>query len=211
MFQKNFPRNTLTAGLVLILVVLAVINPKQAEASLFDDFLKEMNNKLKAGVDGVKDLVAPKKENKALALDPEIKLAEGGDINKNGGIDSGDYVKFIYVITNTTNNLISQGTLKTNINTKKLNGVRNVTGTFNVEEKDNSITIPNLAINPNQKRTISFEIQTNFNKDTDEIISTEAELLSNDKSVLFKSQKKEVVAKKIDMESFDKFVHKTKK
>lgn len=185
---------------ILFLILFLTVSPKPVSANLFEDFLNEMNSKLKDGVEGVKDLVAPKKENKALTLESEIKLAVDGDINKNGQIDAGDSVNFIYIVQNTTDKKYAYATLKTNIRRSSINYIRNVSGVTGLKDDGKTIEFPNLRIEPGMVKEISFEANVNYFTETDPTISTEPELVSEDKQSLLKSLKKEIQVKRIKKE-----------
>lgn len=166
-----------------------------AHASIIDDikafFSKDKNDPSK----------------KEFTIDTDIALAPGGDINKNGQVDAGDSIKFSYTITNPTGDTFQLATLETNVNTKEINSISNVQGVLSLDVGKDTVSIPNLNIEPNQVRKISFNARINFYKDSDQSISTEAELVDNSNASIFKAKKQEVTAKKMDTELFNKFVH----
>ncbi len=176
------------------------IAPTPVSASLFEDFLNEMNSKLRDGVEGVKDFVAPKKENKTLTLDTEIKLAEGGDVNKNGQIDAGDTITFTYTIQNLTDRKYTYANLKTNVQRNHLNSIDLVEGVTGLKDDGKTIEFPNLRIEPGSIRLISFMGRVNYFTDQDPLITTEPELESEDKQSIVKSGKQQILVKKIRKE-----------
>lgn len=202
MFQKKLAKNILSGGLLLILLTLVVVNPKQADASLFDDFLKEVNMTIQGGVDGVKNLVNPQDKNtsKVLSIESDITLAQGGDVNGNGQIDAGDTITFIYNIQNTTDKKHAYATLKTNIQRDSLNYLRNVTGVTGLKDDGKTIEFPNLRVEPGMVKQISFDATVNYFTDSDPVLSTEPELVSEDKSSILKTAKKEIQVKRIKKE-----------
>ena len=98
-------------------------------------------------------------------------------------------------INNPTNNEFAFATLKTNIPRTSLNFIHNIQGTVNLSDKNGTITIPNLRINPGQELVISFDARINYFTETDSIISTEPEIITSDNKPLIKSDKKEIKAK----------------
>ncbi len=191
-------RLLLLSSVVFLILGFLFFAPAKTHAFSFGDI-----------VDGVKNFFTPKPP-KELTIDSQIELAPEGDINNNGRIDAGDIIRFSYTIVNTTDNTHTFATLKTNINTKEINSIKNVQGVMSLAEKDNTILIPNLTIKPNQVRKISFEARINFYKDTDQLLSTEPELLNNKKDSILKAKKEEITVKKMSIDSFNKLVHITK-
>lgn len=196
--------NTLTPILILTLLLLT---PAVAKASLFDDFINEMNNKLQGGADRVKSLVTPvantNVKDKVLSVESAIALAPEGDVNKNGEIDSGDIVRFSFVLTNTTDKVYSYATLKTNINRKQLNFIHSLRGATGLTDNKDTIEFRNIRIGPNEQRVISFDARVNYSKE-DKIISSEPEFVSSDGNPVGKFQKKEISAKKLSKEEINK-------
>lgn len=180
--------------------------PTPASATLFDDFISEMNKTLLGGVDSVKDLIAPvgdKNSKKELTLESDIKLAEGGDVNKNNQIDSGDIVKFSFVLTNTTDESYAYATLKTNINKKQLNFIHSLRGATGLSNNKESIEFRNVRIGLNEQRLITFNARVNYSEE-DKVISLEPELISSDNKTIGKLPKKEVQANKLSKEEISK-------
>lgn len=189
--------------LLLIVTLLAVI-PKETHASLFDDFINEMNNKLKSGVDGVKSLVSPSANNNvrnnSLSVESDIKLAPDGDVNKNGQIDAGDTITFTYNIQNNTDKKYAYATLKTNIQRDSLNFIHNVSGVTGLKDDGKTIEFPNLRVLPKTVKVISFDAKINFFTEQDPTITTEPELVTEDKKSVLKSEKKQIQGKRIKKE-----------
>jgi hypothetical protein len=158
------------------------------------------------------DVLAPIKDffsnppPKVLTIEPSIGLAPDGDVNKNGQIDSGDSITFAYKITNLTDTSYSYATLKTALPRKQLNFIRNLNGATGIKDTSDSITIPNLRIPGNSEQIISFDARINYTKSDDIPINTTAELLDSGGASLFKSTKKEVIAKKLSVDEYQKFV-----
>lgn len=131
---------------------------------------------------------------KGLTLDSKIKLAPEGDIDQNGEIDSGDTITFTYTINNQTDQEYPFSILKTSIPRDSLHFIHNIRGTASLSDKNKTIEIPNLRINPHQVLIISFNARINYFTDNDEIIGTEPEIVSKDKSSIFKAKKEEIKA-----------------
>lgn len=178
---------------LLFVVLLLLITPAVAKASLFDDFINEMNNKLQGGADRVK----------VLSIESVIALAPDGDVDKNNEIDSGDIVRFSFVLTNTTDKVYSYATLKTNINRKQLNFIHSLRGATGLTDDKDTIEFRNIRIGPNEQRTISFDARVNYSEE-DKIISSEPEFISSDSKPAGKFQKKEISAKKLSKEEIKK-------
>ena len=191
-------------SILLSTAILFVASPSPTHASVLDDMANKVKSVWELGVNTVKDILNI--EEKQLSIDSKIELAPRGDLNKNGEIDAGDFVKFSYVITNPTEKTY-KAVLKTNVNVEELNSISNVKGVLSLNTTKDTISIPHLNIAPNQVRKLSFEARVNFYKDADQSITTEAELVDEKNSSIFKGQKKEVKAKKMDLERFNKFVN----
>lgn len=199
-------KNKSVSFVLLLGICTLLFFPTPARANIFDDIVTGVRNRVEKGVNEAKNLFSKKE----LKVDSGISLVPGGDLNKNGQVDAGDSVKFSYTITNSTKNLYRFAKLQTNINAKEINSITNVRGALSLDANRDTITIPNLSIESGQVRKISFDAWINFYKDTDQSISTEAELLDDKDSLVFKAQKKEVSAKKMEIEQFNKYVHITK-
>lgn len=188
----------------ILIVTILLITPAVARASLFDDFINEMNNKLQNGADYVKSFVTPAADsnvkNKALTIESAITLAPNGDVNKNGQIDAGDTITFTYTIQNNTDKKYAYATLKTNIQRDSLNFIHNVSGVTGLKDDGKTIEFPNLRIEPGMVKVISFEAKVNYFTEQDPIINTEPELVTEDKKPLLKSEKKQIQGKRIKKE-----------
>lgn len=136
--------------------------------------------------------------NKELKVDSQIYLSPDGDQNQNGEIDAGDIVTFSYIITNPASEKYRFATLKTNIDKRQINFIHNVKGATGLSDENNSVVIPNVRLDSLQILTISFDARINYFSNQDGLITTQAEFLTNDNRSLTKSEKKEIVAKKID-------------
>ncbi len=177
-------------ALLFLLISFFVVSPVKTHASILDD-----------AVDKVKDLFTPEPK-KEFLLDSNITLAPGGDMDQNGQIDSGDTIRFTYNIKNTTDEGYSFATLKTNIDRRKINFIHNVTGTVNLNNKNNTVTIPNLTIAPNNEITITFDARINYDTKEDQTLSTLADFSDIKNKSIAKSLKKEIRAKKISVQKF---------
>lgn len=133
-------------------------------------------------------------KSKDIAVDSVIELAQEGDVEKNGEIDSGDTVIFKYTITNPTENELVFITLLTNIPRNKLNFIHDIQGTASLSYKNDTITIPNLRISPQGEVIISFKARVNYSPEIVDV-STEPELIAQNEHPLAKSQKREIKAK----------------
>lgn len=172
-------KKKLLITICLLSTSLLFVNPKQAQANIFDNI-----------VNGVKDFFTPTK--KELKIDSNISLAPEGDVNKNGQIDAGDIVRFTYTLTNTTDQEYSFATLKTNIDRRQLNFIHNITGTASLDDDGKTIEIPNYRIAPNQIATITFDARINYYTSEDPTIATVPEFLDNNNKSIVKSLKKEI-------------------
>ncbi|HSX09003.1 MAG TPA: hypothetical protein VLF93_02535 [Candidatus Saccharimonadales bacterium] len=159
---------------------------------------------------GIKNIFTTSANQHSLTVSSKISLVSSGDLNHNGQIDAGDTVKFSYVITNTTDKSYKFVTLNTNINTKEINGVNEVQGVLSLNDDKDTITIPNLTIIPNQVRTISFDAQINFFKDSNPTIDTKPELDDQNNKSIAVGEAQTINANKMDSETFNKFTHYTK-
>lgn len=133
-------------------------------------------------------------QSKKFTLDSSITLVPEGDYDKNNEIDSGDIITFHYTIANSTDDEYAFATLLTNIPRNNLNFIHNVYGTASLLDEENTITIPNLRIPPRGEVIISFNARINYSPD-ELFLSTEPELITEDKKSLVKSTKKELKAK----------------
>lgn len=197
------------------IVSLLLITPAIAHASLFGDFINEMNNTLQGGVDGVKSLITPAADknakNNELTVESDITLAADGDVNKNGQIDAGDTITFTYTIQNNTDKKYAYSTLKTNIQRDSLNYIRNVSGVTGLKDDGKTIEFPNLRVEPGMVKVISFDARINYFIEEDPIISTEPELVTEDKISLLKSEKKQIQGKRIKKEEIPNQIQMFKK
>lgn len=171
----------LAAITLLLTLTFSLLFLKSAQASIFDD---------------IKSVLSDKPSQK-LSLQSNITFAPEGDLNKNGEFDSGESLKFSYIVDNPTDKEISFATLKTNIPRNNLNFIHDIKGTPSLSDKNRTITIPNLRINPGEKLEISFNARLNYFTDADKGISTEPEIVTSDKKSLLKSKKKEIKALKL--------------
>lgn len=147
-------------------------------------------------VDKVKSFVS--NDPKELSIKANIALAENGDENSNGEIDSGDVVTFSYTITNTTDQEYSYTELDTHVPRDYLHFIHNIRGTVNLNDNSETIKIPNLTIHPQQLIEISFDARINYTEKEDLSISTEPEIIASDKRQLLKAKKEEIKAKKLE-------------
>lgn len=178
--MRKIKKITIFLGL-LIIVFLFSQNISSANASIIDD---------------VKFLLSDNARGN-LTLDSKITHAPNGDLNNDGKFDSGEIIKFSYTINNPTNKEFSFTTLKTNIIKGNINFVHDIKGVSSLSDKNKTITIPNLRINPGEKLEISFNARLNFFSDSDKLISTEPEIITSDKKSLLKSKRREVNARKL--------------
>jgi hypothetical protein len=148
----------------------------------------------------VKDFFTPDSP-KNLTLDSKIELTPNGDANKNNQIDGGDIVRFTYVLTNPTKEKYLFATLNTNIDRKALNFIHNVSGVTGLDDSQNTIKLPNLRLESDRELVIGFDARINYSIE-DKLISTEPELLTEDKKSVLKAIKKEVKALKVKPEDF---------
>jgi len=139
-------------------------------------------------------------KNKEFTVESSIELAPDGDDNKNNEIDAGDIIRFTYTITNTTDQAYSYATLKTNIDRKQLNFIHNVQGTSGITDDGETVTIPNVRLEPLQTLVVSFDARINYYQDEDKTIITEAEFVDDKKNSIAKSSIKQIKAKKINVE-----------
>lgn len=153
--------------------------------------------------DGVKSMFSEKEDTrilkKELIIEPAITLVPDEDKNKNGEIDAGDIVRFIYKLTNTTEKDISLSTLNTHINRKQFNFIHNVKGTTNISDNGTSLEILNVNIYAGETIEISFDARTIYTKD-DMSITTEPVLNDSGKKLIIKGSKIEKLVKKLSPE-----------
>lgn len=171
----------LAAIVLLLTLAFSFLGLKSAQASIIDE---------------VKNLLSKTVSSKNLSLESSVALAPGGDLDKNGEINSGDIIRFTYVIANQTNNKYSLATLKTNIDRKSINFIHNIIGTSGIIDNGKTITIPNLRVKPSSSLIISFDARVNYFDEASKTLSTEGELVSSDKKSLLKSAKKQINTKR---------------
>lgn len=179
--------------LIVFLPILLFFQIQSAHAAILDDLFKDIKNFINPG---------------KLAIDSEITLAPGGDVANNGEIDAGDIVRFSYTLTNTSDKKYAFANLKTNIDRKQLNFIHNVQGTSGITDDDETISIPNVRIEPSQSLQITFDARINYFQDSDSTISTESEFLDSDKKLIEKSAKKEVIARRISVDKINSMLNK---
>lgn len=174
MIKKLF----LTASVFLLFLFSA----QATYAAFWDDLLG-----------GAKKIVAPAATN--VTVDAAIALAPSGDLDKNNQIDAGDTIVFTYKINNPTDKDYPFGLLKTNIPRKRINFIHQIEGAMSLQDKKDTIEIPNIHLKPFEELTISFRARVNYFDTGDVAIWTEPEFLTQDKKSLHKAAKKEIKAK----------------
>lgn len=185
---------------ILLLSIFILISPKSAHASYIDDFFKGLKESVSNSVDKVKDILNIKEDNniksKDFTVQSEVTLSPGGDINKNNQIDTGDIVRFKYVVSNNTDEDFTFATLNTHIQREKVHFIHNVSGVTGLKYEEGSIIFPNLRISARSQSTIQFDAQINYDvEDLD--IYTEPEVLDSSKKRLIHSSKVSIKAKKL--------------
>lgn len=204
----NKAKQLLFISLLITSFLLLPLSSAPAHASVLGDIVNGVKNSVQNGIEKIKDILSI--ESKEFVVDSKIELAPNGDINKNNELDSGDYARFSYVIKNQTENSFSFARINTNVKTNSINSITNVKGILSLESMKDTIVIPNISLTPYQLLSISFDARVNFSKDTDLPISTEVEFFDEKDRSIFKDIKKEVSAKKLNSEQFNKFTHKDK-
>ncbi len=183
--------------LLLTLIVYSFV-AKPAQANMFDDL-----------VNGVKGFFSnnekPDNKDKNITIDSSMSLALDGDVNKNGEIDSGDTVHFAFQLYNPTDETLKFTNLKTNIDRKLINYIRNEYGITGFNDDGKTLEIANIILYPNQTVEISFDADVSYFSKEDKVLSIEAELHDKDQKSIAKALKKEISAKKLDKESMEKF------
>lgn len=167
-----------------------------ARATIFDDIVTGAKNFVLGG------------EKKELTIDSNIELAPDGDKNSDGKIDSGDIIRFNYKISNTTINEYAFGTLKTNIDRKKINFIHNVRA-VSLNDKKDIIVFPNLRLRPGQTTEVGFDARVTYSSEEDISINTEAEYIDKEKNTVAKATRKEVKALKLDKEKLNSLLKAT--
>lgn len=172
---------------IRILIVLLFLSvflrlSTYAYASFFSDILKSVKNLTQSS-------------SQTVSLVSAISLAPDGDVNNNREIDAGDTITFSYTINNPTSEEISFATLITNIPRNYLHFIHNIQGASSLSDKNETITIPNLRINPGQTLEVKFDAGINYFNDGDKSIYTQAEIVTKDKKTLYKAERKEIKAK----------------
>ncbi len=142
----------------------------------------------------VSQMFAGESKKKGVEVRSVIELAEGGDVEGNGEIDSGDTIIFKYFIANRTDNEYSFSRLLTHIPRNNVNFIHDVQGTVSLSDENDTITIPNLLLPPQGELVISFKARIDYSSETVDI-STEPELIAQDGNSLAKTQKQEIKAK----------------
>lgn len=190
---------TKTVLFVISIIIFSYLTflPTPSHASVLDNL-----------IDGVKNLFTNKSEklpDKNLTIDSSIILAPNGDMNNNGQIDAGDTITFSYNIKNNTDKKYVYATLKTNVNRDSLNYINNVSGVTGLNDDGKSIDFPNLRVEPGMVKVISFDARINYFTEQDPVITTEPEMVSEQRESILKSLKKEVQAKRIKKEDIPHF------
>jgi hypothetical protein len=150
-------------------------------------------------VDGIKDFFTPDPP-KELTIDSKIELAPGGDVDKNGQIDSGDIIRFKYTLKNPTENEYSWLTINTKINRRLINYIHNDYGITSLDDDGKTLKIPHIRVYPKQEINIRFDAMVNYSSKQDILLSTEPDLVDKNNKVLLKLSKREITAKKITVE-----------
>ena len=167
----------------LFVIVVLSFSLTPTHASIFDNL-----------ADGVKNLFPPESQ-KDFTIESTIMLAPQGDVNKNGQVDAGDTITFTYFLSNPTDKELTFNTLKTNIPRNTLHFIHDIRGTSSLSDKNNTIEIPNLRINPYQDLAVSFNARVNYFQNSDQTIWTQPEFITQDKKSFFKGTRKEIKAK----------------
>lgn len=173
--------------LLLLLISAGLFATPKAEASFIDD-----------AINGIKKLIFGEEKGKpVVTVNSSISLAQGGDKNNNGSVDSGDIVTFTYIIVNPTDEEQSFGELKTGIDRSKINFIHNVHA-VNLNDENGTITFSNLRIPPNQTTILSFDARILYSeKDID--ITTEAEYMNESEKQTSKAKKSHIKAIKLNL------------
>ncbi len=185
---------TLLPIFFLIMVSLFVFLPVFPKNSIMYTMVESVRNMVSHGIDNIKSLFA--KEEKVLSIDSSIGLAPDGDIDKNNIVDSGDTIRFQYVLSNTTENDYSWLTLDTNIDRKLINYIHNGYGAINLEDSGKTITFRHVKIPRGQTTTIRFDARVNHSIKKDLEIITEPKLIDRNSKVILSSTKEIILARK---------------
>lgn len=197
----------LRVPLLLLIALFFLTTPIVVQASLFDDFIQEMNNQLQGGINDVKGLVKPRDKDvkdKEFTVESDITLAPDGDADNNGEMDGGDTVRFSFVLSNGTDTAHPFSNLKTNIKRDSIHFIHNIKGVTGID--NSTLELPNIYVLPNSKLEISFDARLNFSgeeeinakglagrsidADGNKEISSEPQLEDNKKQRLVQGTKK---------------------
>ncbi|MGH7203251.1 MAG: hypothetical protein ACREHC_02305 [Candidatus Levyibacteriota bacterium] len=174
--------------------LLLFATPQKAHAFSFGELFHQ-----------IKTFFSP--EQSIVALNTSMELVSNSDLNKNGKIDSGDTVRFIYHITNASKNSFKFATLKTNIPSQELNSISNLKGATSIVQNKNEISFTHLNIPSSQLRTISFDAKVDYFTKQDQKISTKPVLVDNKNQTIASAQEIETSVAKMDSKQFNKYVH----
>lgn len=178
-----------------LILLFLVITSNVSAFSVFD-VLKDVKDAILGKEDkNIKD--------KKFTIESDITLAQ--DENNNGEIDGGDTVRFIYTLTNTTNDEYGYAALKTNIDKNNLHLFYNLSGVTGLTYENDIIILKYIRIGVKEQRVLSFDAKVNY-FDEDQFISTEPEFLTEDKKSISKSQKIETKINRLTDEEKKKFI-----
>jgi len=195
--MKLFKRIRILVVLLLISIfsISSLLFTSPAEASILDDIFNKAKEVL---------LGKPEKESRGIEISSSINLAPGGDVDNNGEVDSGDFVRFEYVITNNDDKEYSWLNLETNINRREINTISNFKGITGIEDSKDKLIIPNIRLYPKQTVKISFDAKVSYSTKKDIDLFTEPKIKEKAGNILTEDNRRQIKAKKITKEKMNK-------
>ncbi len=147
--MKLTTRLYFSAALVMITASFFVISVKS---------FAEPDIKIVAAVQQGQIQAAPKALSKVgLQLKSNIELAEAGDYNGNGSIDSGEMVRYSFTLQNTSAQSSRSVTVDTGILKADVLGIQDITGVTGYVVQDGKVRLTNIVVEAGQTKAMSFK------------------------------------------------------
>ena len=124
-----------------------------------------------------------------ISVSTDMRLATGGDANKNKRADGGDGVTVSFTIHNQSKQAARTVTLDTGMSKDSIAYAHNFKGTTGFDATASTLTFKNIVVLPGQSQQISFDVQTLFSSDNQQLKATPKLSDPSGKSVLQGKQK----------------------
>lgn len=126
-----------------------------------------------------------------LTIDSSYSLTPDGDRDSNGVINAGDTVRFIFTVTNKSNQAARFNNLETGIPSKFAINTHNEQGFTGYVQNKETVTLANVVILPGQTQILKFDAQMPVS-DRQFDLPLEPKLISNSGAVIVKSEAKTI-------------------